>query len=82
MPKIFDPFVTTKERGSGLGLSICRVIADAHRASIYATNTASGRGAVVVVEFPVLTRESIATSNNGIDLGQMSPRVDTPTLSL
>jgi PAS domain S-box-containing protein len=81
LSKIFDPFVTTKERGSGLGLSICRVIADAHRASIYATNSASGRGAVVVVEFPVLTRESIATSN-GIDLGQMSPQVDRSTLSL
>jgi PAS domain S-box-containing protein len=53
VPKIFDPFVTTKERGSGLGLSICRGIADAHRATIYAAN--SGRGAVISIEFPALS---------------------------
>src|SRR5205823_4391068 len=54
MAKIFDPFVTTKERGSGLGLSICRGIADTHRATIYALNSPKGRGAVIVVEFPAL----------------------------
>jgi PAS domain S-box-containing protein len=56
--KIFDPFITTKERGSGLGLSICRGIADAHRATIYATNSSSGQGAVIVVEFPALQYDS------------------------
>ena len=79
--KLFDPFVTTKERGSGLGLSICRGIADAHRATIYATNSASGRGAVVVVEFPALIREA-TTAANGVDLGQASSRADTPTFTL
>src|SRR5205814_1509834 len=47
MTRIFDPFVTTKERGSGLGLSICRGIADTHRATIYAMNSPKGRGAVI-----------------------------------
>ncbi len=50
--RVFEPFVTTKARGSGLGLSICRAIADAHRATIRAENRVSG-GARVVVEFPV-----------------------------
>jgi PAS domain S-box-containing protein len=54
LPKIFDPFVTSKERGSGLGLSICRGIADAHRATISATNSANGRGAILSIEFPAL----------------------------
>jgi len=79
--KLFDPFVTTKERGSGLGLSICRGIADAHRATIYATNSASGRGAVVVVEFPALIREAASVSN-GVDLDQASLRADAPTFTL
>jgi PAS domain S-box-containing protein len=66
LTKIFDPFVTTKERGSGLGLSICRGIADAHRAAIYAMNSPRGRGAVIVIEFPALTH-NVSDTINGLD---------------
>jgi PAS domain S-box-containing protein len=66
LTKIFDPFVTTKERGSGLGLSICRGIADAHRATIYAMPSTKGPGAVVVIEFPALTF-SAKDVTNGLD---------------
>jgi PAS domain S-box-containing protein len=52
LSRIFEPFVTTKTQGSGLGLSICRGIADAHRAKISARNNDSGRGATITVEFP------------------------------
>jgi PAS domain S-box-containing protein len=51
---IFEPFVTTKPQGSGLGLSICRGIAHAHHATIQAQNNPSGRGVLVSVEFPPL----------------------------
>lgn len=51
--RLFEPFVTTKENGSGLGLSICRGIAEAHGATIHAHNNAGGRGATLVVEFPM-----------------------------
>lgn len=57
LSKIFDPFVTTKAQGSGLGLSICRAIADAHRAAIRAENNPRGPGARVIVEFPVLPHD-------------------------
>jgi PAS domain S-box-containing protein len=50
--KIFEPFVTTKPKGSGLGLSICRGITDAHRATIRARNNSPDRGATIAVEFP------------------------------
>lgn len=52
LDKIFDPFVTTKPDGSGLGLSICRSIADAHQATIQASNNPDGRGATITIQFP------------------------------
>lgn len=54
LEKIFDPFITTKPHGSGLGLSICRGIAEAHRAHIVAQNNLNGSGATINVEFPVI----------------------------
>jgi signal transduction histidine kinase len=53
LSKIFEPFFTTKPQGSGLGLSICRGIADAHRATIRAHNNPAGPGASVIIEFPI-----------------------------
>ena len=50
LPRIFDPFVTTKQRGSGLGLAICSGIAAAHGAKLHADNGPAG-GALFTVEF-------------------------------
>lgn len=49
--RLFEPFVTTRERGTGLGLPICRRIVLEHNGQIRATNRAEG-GAVVVVDLP------------------------------
>jgi PAS domain S-box-containing protein len=48
---VFDPFITTKPRGSGLGLTISAGIATTHRARLWATNRPGG-GALFQVEFP------------------------------
>ena len=49
--RIFSPFVTTKETGLGLGLSISKRIIEAHGGEISATDRPEG-GAVFTVRLP------------------------------
>jgi PAS domain S-box-containing protein len=51
---VFEPFFTTKPRGSGLGLAVCRAIADANRGTIRVENRSDRTGATVTVEFPAV----------------------------
>lgn len=58
--QLFEPFVTARTTGIGLGLSICRSIAELHGGHIEARNSADG-GAVFTTIFPnskVLTKAS------------------------
>ncbi len=50
--EIFNPFVTTKKTGVGLGLSIVSKIVDGHHGSIHVEN-APGGGAVFTIFFPL-----------------------------
>src|SRR6185437_10503271 len=51
LPKIFQPFVSSKETGLGLGLVISRRIVEDHGGTIEAANRAGG-GAVIRVKLP------------------------------
>ena len=51
--QIFFPGFTTKKRGWGLGLSLCkRIVEDYHDGKIYLKETAQGKGATFVIELP------------------------------
>jgi len=49
--KVFEPFVTTKAGGLGLGLAICRSIVNAHEGKLTAANNPDG-GAVFHLSLP------------------------------
>jgi two-component system, NtrC family, sensor histidine kinase HydH len=55
LAKLFDPFFSTKPRGSGLGLSICQTIMQEHGGSIEVASR-EGRGTTVLLDFPVEKR--------------------------
>ncbi len=50
--RIFDPFFSTKSRGTGLGLAVSKQIVDEHRGRIRLLNRRGG-GTRVVIELPV-----------------------------
>jgi nitrogen fixation/metabolism regulation signal transduction histidine kinase len=54
MAHIFEPYITTKPRGTGLGLPIVKKIIDEHRGTILAENTAP-HGAMITINLPTLS---------------------------
>jgi signal transduction histidine kinase len=57
LESIFDPFITSKPEGLGMGLSICRTIIERHGGKIWAANNPDG-GATFSITLPV-TRDQI-----------------------
>jgi len=52
LPRIFEPFYTTRTKGTGLGLAICKQIVEAHGGTIRVAQT-SPKGTVFEVTLPL-----------------------------
>lgn len=51
--RVFDPFFSTKESGTGLGLAVCHQIVAQHRGTITLESGGQGQGTIVSVLLPL-----------------------------
>ena len=52
LTKIFEPFYTTKPKGIGLGLSVCKQVVNLHDGEIY-IDSVKGKGTSVSISLPI-----------------------------
>ena len=58
LPRIFDPYFTTKQAGSGLGLATCYSIVHNHDGQI-AVHSTPGRGTTMIVTLPAAAGRAV-----------------------
>ncbi len=69
--RLFDPFVTSKSDGMGLGLAICRSIVEAHDGRIWCEPNPDGKGTVFGILIPAKLQSPKSSSENGRGLGDI-----------
>jgi two-component system, NtrC family, sensor histidine kinase PilS len=72
--RIFDPFMTTKEKGTGLGLATCHAIVAEHNGRIDVET--SPAGTAMIVTLPLVHTDRIAAAANAT--GPIRPIGDVP----
>jgi two-component system CheB/CheR fusion protein len=58
LPKLFTPLFSTKAKGVGLGLTICKQIVEGHSGNI-TVKSKVGKGSIFIVRLPIRIKEDI-----------------------
>lgn len=56
--KIFDPFFTSRAKGTGLGLAVVRTVAEAHGGEVR-VESKLGKGTKFIIRLPLITKEDL-----------------------
>jgi len=65
LPRIFDPYFTTKKDGTGLGLSICHSIVNKHGGQI-SVQSVLGSGTTLTIQLPASHRKNTKQPSSGL----------------
>ena len=69
LPRLFDPFYTTRDRGIGLGLSIVHRIVEDHHGKVEVSNPEGG-GALFVMTLPLVGSEAATSAGADLEKGR------------
>jgi PAS domain S-box-containing protein len=78
LPKLFSPLFTTKAKGMGFGLAICKRIVEAHGGSI-AVKTEKNRGTTFTLILPIEPKLEVGGENVWINMPKSSLSMMTKT---
>ncbi|MEK6655484.1 MAG: ATP-binding protein, partial [Thermodesulfobacteriota bacterium] len=73
LPRVFDPYFTTKSSGTGLGLAIVFRIVEAHGGEVLVASE-PGRGTTATILLPAMQEETPLPARDGGQRGEGSPR--------
>ncbi len=79
--RVFDPFVTTKSQGMGLGLAICRTVVDRHGGKL-TTLPAHPRGTIFRLQLPAAKQEMAQHAADRLSAATVSSERSELTVAL